>query len=325
MKLIAAFLAVIIIALLINMAMLARIERALSRPQDHALPVAAPLAQAPRAGVISSSDLSVPVDASTARDSATILAALEVVRRHRDTQGTDRQLVQFLRDIDPDAYFMDLATVAKTGKARSALQAIFYGDSDSSDPRYVPILATVGRRALAGGSSDDAMQVAGFVSRFDAPELRSILVAATQRWLEHASGNRHLDGRTARVLLRSGLPLAHAELVRWLIRSEHGDEERQRVHGQLRDLYLPIRKLPAIDFSRQNGAKLSDADKASLREFEEWIRENRRVLVYDPALEAMTLAGGAPVGAAPEHAQSEPGSATSPAGTPAPDSPKSEF
>lgn len=318
MKLIAALLVGIIIALIINAAMLARIERALPRSADVTVPIA------PQASTTAPPAKAVLSEDASKQDSAAILAALAVVRRHQEQDGTDAQLVRFLRDIDSDAYFADLKANASAGSMRRAINSFSYGESEVSDARYVPILTVLGRRALLKGNVSEAMQLAGFASRFDDPSLRPIIVGATERWLEQGSGGRHLDARTVRTLLCSGLPAAHAEVFRWLVSSDHGDDERHRVYRQLRDLYDPVRKLPPVSIGRENNEKLSAADKGALRETEEWIRENRILLVYDPSLKVMLLAKDA-AEAIQLRAKHEPTSTAIPDSTPAPTSPKSDF
>jgi len=186
---------------------------------------------------------------------------------------------------------------------------------DSTDPRYVPIIHALGRRALDRGALGELTELVGFSSGFGDPSLRAFTIAAVRKLLAQRSTGGQLNPRTADAYLRSGIPDAHVEVLRWFGQSEYAD---QQAYDHMRDIYDPVRKLPPVKVGKVNGEMPSAADKAAIRDVEEWVRSNRGLLVYDPTRDVMSLAAD-PDAAARMRAQHELALASSP------DSPQSDL
>jgi hypothetical protein len=221
------------------------------------------------------------------RDVATLVAMLDVVRRQGDPESIEVQILHLIRSIDQDAYFAEIMRLASedTGRAMTALND---GEWINKDSRYVPIIRTLGTRMNAAGAYDSG-RLAGIANYYADSTLHPVIVTAAHGWIDRGNP-ANLTPVDAAWLVSSGLPLVHAEIIRWLREYPTSGIERQRIYRRLSDMYVPTRPLPWIEFPRKDKQALPEAEATVLRDFQRWVSENHRLLVYDPAAKTMRLA-----------------------------------
>ncbi len=229
-------------------------------------------------------------DPVTGNDADTVCAALALAER-RGEENSLSALAVLLRRVDAERYFREMERLAAGPQADRLMNSLFNSSEIAPDRRLTPILKAL----LANGAvRTEGYRSAQIVTALAGlgPEMQPHLTEQVQKLLD-SPREFEVDQRLARAFILSGLPAAHVQALRGLRSQRYYNRgARDATWSQLADVYAPVYRFPAIEFEEKDDNKLSDAQKASIKEAEAWINENRAILIYDPAKRRMSLTAG---------------------------------
>ncbi len=278
-------LAAILLALVAVIVMQVRTARA-------AVPAAAPAAASPAPSPPPAAQPPAQATAATASaDANTLLAAAAVIERRGGDQSARALLLRSLRRIDEAAFFAEVARLGRSGSMND-LRMILQEDGEGvPDRRFLPLLRQVADRMLSGGeqSSYELVRLASMIQRIDPVAAAPYVDEAVRRMLARNDGRLDGDNAMQRLVLASGVPMAHALLLRGMRLNEYGNQGREQTYLQLCDLYAGVRQLPLLPFDRRD-QKWTDEERRLLLVEEQWMIAQRHLLLLDRSTGRMVLA-----------------------------------
>lgn len=280
-------LAAILIALVAVIAMQLRAAPATPKAATvgGSAPLAPPVAQTPVQSATAAGA------ATASADAQTLLAAAAVIERRGGDQSARTLLLRSLRRIDEAAFFAEVARLGRSGSMND-LRMILQDDGEgTADRRFLPLLRQVADRMLAGGeqSSYELVRIAALIQRIDAVAAAPYVDEAVRRMISRNDGRLDGDNAMQRLVLASGVPMAHALLLRGMRLNEYGNQGREQTYLQLCDLYAGVRRLPLLPFDRRD-QKWSDEERKLLLDEEQWMIAQRHLLLLDRSTGRMVLA-----------------------------------